>query len=162
MSWRCNGFHYLLSCWCEIVNIVPLWWKFISLRANIPWQVCSPDLSGCDYISWGFLSVQVFKRKTQTTDEQKDFISHEIVAITDAKNRKELDSNLYFILSYNLLMCMSSMKMLLHMLISIYLSIYLSWLISIYRYIFHSLFISIIVCTYLSLLVGSSLSIYLS
>jgi hypothetical protein len=55
--------------------------RLISLRGEIPWPARSPDLAACDFILWGHLKAEVYKRRPRTTDELKTSIQHEIAAI---------------------------------------------------------------------------------
>ncbi|XP_025200175.1 uncharacterized protein LOC112598060 [Melanaphis sacchari] len=55
--------------------------RLISLRENITWPPCSPDLSSCDYFSWGYLKAEVFKHRPRTIEELKEAIRQETSAI---------------------------------------------------------------------------------
>jgi len=55
----------------------------ISLGGNVPWLVRSPDLSACDYFSWGYLKSRVFISKTRTIAELRQSIKEEIAAIPE-------------------------------------------------------------------------------
>jgi hypothetical protein len=61
--------------------------RLISLRGDIPWPACSPDLAACDFILWGHLKAVVYKRRSRTTDEVKAAIQHEIAAIPPEMTR---------------------------------------------------------------------------
>jgi hypothetical protein len=61
--------------------------RLISLRGDIPWPACSPDLSACDFFFWGHLKAEVYKRRPRTTDEPKAAIEHEIASIPPEMTR---------------------------------------------------------------------------
>ena len=52
----------------------------ISRGGDVPWPAHSPDLSVCDYFSWGYLKSRVFISKTRTIAELKQSIKEEIMA----------------------------------------------------------------------------------
>jgi hypothetical protein len=62
--------------------------RFISLRGDILWPACSPNLSPCDFFLWRYLKAEVFKCRPQTTDELTDAICHKITAIPEVMTRR--------------------------------------------------------------------------
>ena len=55
----------------------------ISQWDDISWSAERLDLSPCDYF-WEYLEAQIIKRESQTTDELKDLIHREAVAVPES------------------------------------------------------------------------------
>ena len=53
----------------------------VSLRGDIGWPPCSPDLTPCDFFLWGHIKSQVYRHRLANLEELKAAITHEINAI---------------------------------------------------------------------------------
>lgn len=54
--------------------------RLVSLRGDVGWHACSPDLSPCDFFLWGYLK-EVFEHRPHTIEELKARIAEEAKAI---------------------------------------------------------------------------------
>jgi hypothetical protein len=52
----------------------------LSLRGDIGWPSCSPDLTPCDFFLWACLKAQVYQHRPQTLEGLKEAITQEVVA----------------------------------------------------------------------------------
>ena len=64
--------------------------RLISLHGDIPWPVCSPDLSPCDFFFWGHLKSEAFRGKPQTIEALKDTIRNAIAEIPQEMTRRAM------------------------------------------------------------------------
>jgi len=55
--------------------------RLISLREDVTWSPCSPDLSACDFFFWDYLKAEDFKHRPRTLEELKETIREKIVRI---------------------------------------------------------------------------------
>ena len=55
--------------------------RLISLRGDLNWPACSPDLAPCDYFLWGYLKSLVYKDRPQTLEDLQNAIRTEIANI---------------------------------------------------------------------------------
>ena len=64
----------------------------ISLRGDIGWTACSPDLNPCDFFLWGYLKSKVYSDLPQSIEQLKDAICQEITAIPHEMTRRVIDN----------------------------------------------------------------------
>jgi hypothetical protein len=68
-------------------SIEVIWEMFtehiISLRGKVPWPACSPDLSVCVYLLWGYLEAKVYTTRPRPFDDLKVPIRKHISAIPE-------------------------------------------------------------------------------
>jgi len=64
----------------------------ISLRGDIRWPPCSPDLTPCDFFLWGFLKAKVYEQRPITLDAPKEATRQEVAAITPEMILKVMDN----------------------------------------------------------------------
>lgn len=55
--------------------------RLISLRGDVPWPPCSPDLSPCDFFLWGYLKAAVYRVRPRTLEALKEAIEDVITGI---------------------------------------------------------------------------------
>jgi len=55
--------------------------RLISLRGDIGWAACLPNLTPCDFFLRGYLKAEVYKHRPQTLRALKDAIREEAAAI---------------------------------------------------------------------------------
>jgi hypothetical protein len=55
----------------------------ISLRSELPWPACSPDLSACDYSLWGYLKAKPYTTRPRTIDDLKITVQKQISVIPE-------------------------------------------------------------------------------
>jgi len=60
----------------------------ISRFGDIAWPAWSPDLTVPDFFLWGFLKDRAFRRHIMTTQELKQAIVEDVVAIDDDLRRR--------------------------------------------------------------------------
>lgn len=66
--------------------------RLLSLRGDIAWPACSPDLSPCDFFLWGYLKAKVYTHRPTTLETLKEAINHEVAAIPPEMTRKVMEN----------------------------------------------------------------------
>ena len=64
----------------------------ISLRGDIGWLACSPDLNLCNFFLWRYLKSKVYSNRPQSIEQLKDAIRQEITAIPHEMTRWVIDN----------------------------------------------------------------------
>ena len=64
----------------------------ISLRGDIGWPPCLPDLTTCDFFLWGYLKTKVYEQCPLTLEPLKEAIQQEVAAIRPEMILKVMDN----------------------------------------------------------------------
>ena len=66
--------------------------RLVSLRGDVLWPACSPDLRICDFFLWGHPKGKVYQHRLHTLEELKNQIREEIAAIPIEMCRNAVES----------------------------------------------------------------------